>query len=79
MGILRASDMAMGEHGGGRRWTGQGLAIQIMCENRCTTLIRTRPDAERAPAGGFEATLAIAFPEPHDAQTGAEALLGMRP
>ena len=30
-------------------------------------------------AGGFEAALAIAFAQPHNAQTGAEALLGMRP
>src|SRR2546427_10442085 len=41
--------------------------------------IRTRTDADGAPAGGFEAAIAIAFAQPHDAQTGAVALLGMRP
>jgi hypothetical protein len=50
-----------------------------MLEDRLDTLIRTRADAESASAGGFAARIAVAFAEPHDAQTRAEALLGMRP
>ena len=69
----------MGDHGGGRGVTRQGLLVEIVFENGFNTLVRTRPDAESPPTGGFEAALAIAFPQPHDAQTGAEALLRMRP
>ena len=69
----------MRNHGGGSGWTRQGLLVEIVFENRFDTLVRTRTDADGAPAGGFEAALAITFAQPHDAQTGAEALLGMRP
>jgi hypothetical protein len=69
----------MRNHGGGSGWTRQGLLVEIVFENRCNTFVRTRTDADGALAGGFKATLAIAFTQPHDAQTGAEALLGMRP
>jgi hypothetical protein len=69
----------MGDHGGGSGETRQGLLVEIMFEDRLDTLIRTRTDAESASAGSFEARLAVAFAEPHEAQAGAEALLGMRP
>jgi len=57
----------MRNHGGGSEWTRQGLLVEIVCENRFDTLVRTRTDADGAPAGGFEAALAIAFAEPHNA------------
>jgi hypothetical protein len=69
----------MRHHGGGSGWTRQGLRIESVCENRCNTFVQPRTDADGALAGGFKATLAIAFTQPHAAQTGAEALLGMRP
>ena len=68
----------MGEHGGGSGLARQGLPVKVVFENRFDTLVRTRADAESPPAGGFEAIIAIAFAQPHDAQTRAEALLGMR-
>src|SRR4029453_2523882 len=77
--ILRATDIVMREHGGGSGLTRQGLLVEIMFENRFDTLVRTPTDADGAPTGGFEAALAIAFAQPHNAQTRAEALLGMRP
>ena len=79
VGILRAPDIAMGDHGDGSGWTRQGLLVEIVFEDRFNTLIRTRTNADGALAGGVEAALAIAFAQPHNAQTGAEALLGMRP
>src|SRR5215470_4199824 len=69
----------MRNDGGGSGWTRQRLLVEIVFENRFDTLVRTRTDADGAPAGGFEAALAITFAQPHDAQTGAEALLRMRP
>jgi hypothetical protein len=69
----------MGDHGGGSGGTRQGLLVTIVCEDRRDTRLRTRPAADGAPAGGFEAARAIAVAPPHDAPTGAEALLGMRP
>ena len=77
--ILRATDIAMGDHRGGSGWTRQGLLVELVFEDRLDTLVRTCADADGASAGGFEALSAIAFAEPHDAQTRAEALLGMRP
>ena len=77
--ILRAPDIVMGDHGGGSGLTRQGLLVEIVFENRFDTLVRTRTNADGASAGGFEASIAIAFAQPHDAQTRAEALLGMRP
>ena len=65
----------MGDHGGGRGVTRQGVRVECVFEKGCTTLVRTRPDAESPPPGGFEAILAIAFPQPPEAHTGAEALL----
>jgi hypothetical protein len=50
-----------------------------MFEKRFKTFVYTRTDADGALAGGFKATLARACTQPHEAQTGAEALLGMRP
>jgi hypothetical protein len=69
----------MRNHGGGRGWTRQGLLVEIVLEHRCDTLVRTRPDADGALTGGFEAALARAFAQPQEAQTRAEALLGRRP
>ena len=67
----------MGDHGGDRALVRQGLPIKVVLENRFDTLVRTRADADSPPAGGFEAIIAIAFAQPHDAQTRTEALLGM--
>ena len=57
----------------------RGLLVEIVLEDGFDTLVRTRADTDSAAAGGFEARLAVACAEPHDAQTRAEALLGMRP
>ena len=77
--ILRATDIAVRNHGSGSGWTRQGLLVEIVFEDRFNTLVRTRTDADGAVAGGFKALIALAFAQPHDAQTRAEALLGMRP
>ena len=69
----------MGDHRGGNGGTRQGLLVEIVLEDGFDTLVRTRADADSAAAGGFEARLAVACAEPPDAQTRAEALLGMRP
>jgi hypothetical protein len=71
--------MAMGDHGGGSGWTRPRLLVEIVLEHRCAPLVRTRPYADGATAGGFEAFIAVTFAEPPDAQTRAEALLGMGP
>jgi len=77
--ILRATDIAMRNHGGGSGGTRPGRLDEIVCEDRCDTLVRTRTAADGAAAGGCEARSAVAFAAPHDAQTRAEAVLGMRP
>jgi hypothetical protein len=77
--ILRAPDIAVRNHGGGSGWTRQGLPVKVVFEDRFNTLVRTRTDADGAVAGRFKACIAIAFAQPHDAQTRTEALLGMRP
>jgi len=77
--ILRAPDIGMRDHGGDSGVSRQGLLVEIVLENRCETLVRTRRDVQGSPAGGFEAVLAIAFAQVHDASTRAETLLGMRP
>jgi hypothetical protein len=69
----------MGEHGGGSGGTREGLLVESVFEDRLDTLGRTRAKADGASAGGFEARIAGAFAEPHEAQTRAEALLGRRP
>ena len=69
----------MRNHGGGSGWTRQGLLVKIVFENRFDTLVRTGTDTDGAATGGFEPAITIAFAQPHDAQTGAEALLRMRP
>jgi len=69
----------MGDHGGGSGWTRQGLPVKVVFENRFKTFVRARADADGPVAGGFEAAIPIAFAQPHDAQTRAEALLGVRP
>ena len=79
MVILRATDIAMGDHRGGSGGPRQGLLVEIVREDRLDTLVRTRADADGPLAGGFEAALPLACAEPPEAQTGAEALLGMRP
>lgn len=79
MVILRATDIPVRNHGGGSGWTRQGLLVEIVFEDRFNTLLRTCPDADGAVAGSFKAPIAIAFAQPHDAQTRAEALLGMGP
>lgn len=58
--ILRAADSVMRHHGGGSGLTRQGLLVEIVCENRCDTCVRTRPATEGAAAGGFAAAIARA-------------------
>lgn len=55
----------------------QGLAIEIVFENRFNTLIRTRSDSHGSPTSRLQTVVTIAFAQAHDAQTGAEAMLGM--
>jgi hypothetical protein len=76
--ILCAPDIAMGNHGGSSAGTRQGLLGESVFEDRLAPLVRTCTDADGASAGGFEARLAVVVAEPPEAQTRAEALLGMR-
>ena len=62
---------------GGRRL--QGLAIELVVEDRAHRAVSQRPDLDRPRGSGFEA---IGTEGPHqsdDAEAGAEALLRVRP
>jgi hypothetical protein len=65
--------------GGGRRWDGRERGtVQTVFEDGFDTFIGARTESEGTAAGGFQPFSTIAFPQPHDAQTRPEALLGMR-
>jgi hypothetical protein len=64
------------------RWSGIGrrfwsLAVEIVFENLLQALIRTNIEREGSARGGFDTRVGILFPEPDNAETGAESLLGM--
>ena len=65
-----------GSHGGreGRRERG---AVQAVFEKGFATFIGTGADGEGPAAGRFQPRGAVAFPQPHEAYTRPEALLGM--
>src|SRR5215471_15263431 len=54
------------------------LAIEVVLQDGVDRAVGTRTDLERTTASGFEPFAAIALGEPQDADTSAEALLGMR-
>src|SRR6516165_445529 len=60
------------------RGLGRTLAIEIVLQDRVDGAIGARADLERAAAGDFESLVAVGLGEPQDADTGAEALLGVR-
>src|SRR5262249_56016543 len=60
-----------------RRW-GQRLGIQCFVEDGVDGAVGKRADLEAASAGGLEAIGTELAGEPENAETGAEALLGMR-
>ena len=79
MVIRRPSDIAVLEARGTRWWLRQGAAIEAVLQDRFNTLIGTRADGEGTATGRFQPLGAGAFPQPHKAYTGTEALLGMDP
>ena len=62
-----------------RRGRARGwLAIKAVLQDRVDRAVGLGADLEAAPAGGLEPGDAVLASEPHDADAGAEALLGMR-
>src|SRR5208283_2557413 len=55
------------------------LAIQLVLEDRLDALIRVGLQNEGTGTGGLEPFFPVAPCQPHDAEAGAEALLGVRP
>jgi hypothetical protein len=55
------------------------LAVEIILQNRVDTPVGTRPDDHGPVTGSFEAVVSVVFAQAHEAQTGAEPLLGKRP
>jgi hypothetical protein len=54
------------------------LRAARVLQDRVDRAVRARADIERAGASGFESLAAIGLGESQDADTGAEALLGVR-
>ena len=59
--------------GGARR-----LAISVGLQDRIDRAVGSRADLQRPTAGGLHPLGPVALDEPHDADAGAEALLGVR-
>jgi hypothetical protein len=57
----------------------QRLAISALIEDRADRAIGKGTDLEPSSAGSLEPLCAVLAVEPQDAETGAEALLGLRP
>ena len=55
------------------------FAIEVGLQDRGDGGVGARADLQRAVTGGFEPLAAEALGVPQNADTGAEALLGMRP
>ena len=55
------------------------MAIELVVEDRAHRAVGQRPDLDRSGGGGFEATGPEGPHQPHDAEAGAEALLGVGP
>jgi hypothetical protein len=56
----------------------RAIAIAVRLQDRDDRSIGARADLQRVGTGGFEPLDAVAVGEPDDAETGAEALFGMR-
>ena len=54
------------------------MAIEAVLQDRVERAVGLGADLEAAPAGGLEPGDAILASEPHDADAGTEAVLGMR-
>jgi hypothetical protein len=64
--VLRATDVLVGRASRGI-WLGrQGVTIEPVFEDGFETFIRTGPQGEGPLTRGFQALIAIAFPEPHN-------------
>ena len=57
----------------------RGVAIEIVVEDGFDRAVGPRADLEGARGGRLDALGAERLDQPDDAETGAEALLGMRP
>src|SRR5260221_2996296 len=62
----------------GWRWV-RGLAIELVVEDRAHRTVGQRADLDGARGRRFEAIGAERPHQAHDAETGTEALFGMRP
>ena len=56
---------------------GAGLAIELVIEDGADRAVAARADLKRTQASRFDPFAAEGLGEPHDAQAGAEALLGV--
>src|SRR5580700_4651456 len=54
------------------------LAISVGLQDRVDRAVGSRADLQRPTAGGLHPFGPVALDEPHDADAGAEALLGVR-
>src|ERR1700687_732878 len=54
------------------------LAITVGLQDRVDRAVGSRADLQRSAAGGLQPLCPVALDEPHDADAGAEALLGVR-
>src|SRR6202790_2022229 len=54
------------------------LAIAVGLQDRVDRAVGSRADLQRPAAGGLQPLGPVASDEPHDADAGAEALLGVR-
>src|SRR6516164_1700981 len=60
------------------RGHGRPLAIEVVLQDRVDGAVGARTDLERPAAGGFQPLATMGLGQAQDADTGAEALLGMR-
>jgi hypothetical protein len=57
----------------------RSLPVELVVEDGTDRSVAEPADVDRACGGGFKPFTAERAHEPHDAEAGAEALLGMRP
>src|SRR5258707_3984874 len=77
--ISGAAQVVVATVGGERPWRREGLAVEPRLQDRLQASVAEGADCQRPLAGGLDAISAVAVAEPEDAETGAEALLGMGP
>src|SRR5205823_7124297 len=77
--VARSADIGMEQRHAVGRWRLRGLVIELVVEDRAHRAVGQGADLDGPRGGGFEAIGAEWPHQPHDAEAGSEALLGVGP